>query len=286
MERQGELTAIGDILGAGGFWRPNTKEEEAAKFRGHTDIETGADGIVRCKRCGQPRMFYLSEAKRWLPCTCRCAGRESDEDFEARVQRLKRDSGIEGRNARADFDEFEVTEATNAALHSAVKYAGAWQQVKARGQGIYFYGAKDTGKTYIACCIANMLLAAAVQVVFATADTMLTEFAAAYQKRPNEADPFTRYKHAELLIVDALGSRAMDMKAYGSQGYAQDRLQQLIDERHTLEKPTIFTSQYTLQGLVERGFRSSTVDRIAEMTPRRFEMKGRPHRQAVQELSF
>lgn len=285
MERQSDLVAIGDILDSAmrGFWKPNTKEEEAAKFKGRDDVVIGADGLVRCKKCGEPRMFLLKEAGRWLPCTCSCCGQESDEDFAERVQRLKRSSGIEGRNARADFDEFEVTQDTQPALQSAVNYAINWKQVKARGLGIYFFGAKDTGKTYIACCIGNMLLDAGVQVVFSTADTMLAEFAAAYQKRVGEADPFTRYKAAELLIIDGLGSRALDGKAYGSQAYGQDRLMQLIDDRHTLGKPTIFTSQYTLQALVDRGFRSSTVDRIAEMSARRFEMKGRAHRHEAQE---
>lgn len=280
-----EPVLLGSLIGD--FWKPNTKAEEAAKFKGRRDLVLGADGIVRCRKCGQPRMFYLRQAERWLPCACRCSIDMPGDEFADKVERLRRDSGIEGRNAKADFDVFEVLPETEAALNSAVRYAAHWAQVKARGLGIYFFGARDTGKTFIACCIGNMILDAGVQVVFATADVMLSEFAAAYQKKANEADPFTRYKFAELLIVDAIGARALDVRAYGSQGYAQDRLQQLIDERHALEKPTIFTSQYTLQALVDRGFRASTVDRIAEMTPRRFEMKGRPHRAEItEELPF
>lgn len=287
MARESDLVSIGDVLGAADFWKPNTLEEEVAKFKGRNDLYKDAEGILRCKKCHEPRVFFLAEAKRWLPCACKCCGKESKDDFQERVAQLKAESGIEGRNAKADFDDCEITVENEEVFNSCLRFAMNWKQVKKNGMGMYLYGDKDTGKTFLACCIANMLLDAGVRVIFATADSLLTELSEDYQKKADKTLMYDKFCAADLLIVDGLGSRQLDGKAYGAQGYAQDRLQQLIDERHTLEMSTIFTSQYTLQDLVNRGFRSSTVDRISEMSTRKFQVRGEHHRQRkVGEIPF
>ena len=135
MERFSEPILIGDIIDGAmqSFWKPNTKAEEAAKFSGG-DVYTDGDGVVRCKRCRAPRMFYLDEARRWLPCACKCAGQESEEDFASRVAALRANSGIIGRYAGASFEKAERTQTDSAVFDSCMRCIG----IKSAAKGTAF----------------------------------------------------------------------------------------------------------------------------------------------------
>lgn len=280
MERISDLTAIGDVIDEAmrGFWKPNTKEEEAAKFRGRKDVYTDANGIVRCRKCGEPKMFLLAEANRWLPCACSCSGEQTEEDFTARVSELRAESGIEGRYMKADFERFEQTEANKAAFESCLRYAMRFEKVKKRGMGIYLHGPSGTGKTYLATCIGNMLLSAGVQVLFVNVNTILSEIRYAYSQRGSELPIVRKYTDADFVILDDIGTEKYNSRTE-AMSFAQDKLFQIINGRYIRQKPTVFTSNYTLEQLVdERGMLVKTVDRIAEMSTRKFELKGKPHR--------
>lgn len=277
-ERISEPMLIGDIIdeAMSSFWKPNTKEEEAAKFN-RSDVYTDGEGIVRCKRCREPRMFYLEEARRWLPCACRCAG-EDGQEFAERVSELRRASGIVGRYARAVFDRAERTEQDGAVFDSCLNYAIHFEAVREKGLGMYLYGASGTGKTYLAACIGNMLLDAGVQVVFVNVNAILSEIRYSYSQRGSELPIVRKYTEAELVIFDDIGTEKYATKSEAL-SFAQDKLFQIIDGRYVRQLPTIFTSNYTLERLVnERGMLVKTVDRIAEMSTRKFEMRGKPRR--------
>lgn len=289
MERVSDLTAIGEIIdeALNGFWAPNTKEEEAAKFSGRMDVYLDVQGIVRCKKCREPRMFLLKEANRWLPCTCSCAGKTTDEDFAAIVTELRAKSGIEGRYRKAEFDCFEQTEANRVVFDSCLRYAMRFDQVRERGMGIYLHGASGTGKTYLAACIGNMLLSAGITVLFANVNTILSEIRYSYSQRGSELPIVQKYINADFVIFDDIGTEKYNSRTE-AMSFAQDKFFQIIDGRYARQKPTVFTSNYTLEQLVdERGMLMKTVDRIAEMSTRKFELKGRPRRLAqAQDIPF
>lgn len=286
MERFSEPILIGDILDGAmqNFWKPNTKAEEAAKFSGG-DVYTDGDGVVRCKRCRAPRMFYLDGARRWLPCACKCAGQESEEDFAARVAALRANSGIIGRYAGASFEKAERTQTDSAVFDSCMRYAVHWDKISRKGYGIYLHGASGTGKTYLAACIGNFLLDAGIQVLFVNVNAILSEIRYSYSQRGSELPIVERYTNAELVIFDDIGTEKYNSKSEAL-SFAQDKLFQIIDGRYVRQNPTIFTSNYTLEQLVnERGILLKTVDRISEMATRKFEMRGRPRRQDLQRIS-
>lgn len=281
-----EPILIGDIIDGAmqSFWKPNTKAEEAAKFSGG-DVYTDGDGVVRCKRCHAPRMFYLAEARRWLPCACKCAGQESEEDFTSRVAALRANSGIIGRYAGASFEKAERTQTDSAVFDSCMRYAVRWDKTGAKGYGIYLHGASGTGKTYLAACIGNFLLDAGIQVLFVNVNAILSEIRYSYSQRGSELPIVERYTNAELVIFDDIGTEKYNSKSEAL-SFAQDKLFQIIDGRYVRQNPTIFTSNYTLEQLVnERGILLKTVDRISEMATRKFEMRGRPRRQGLQRIS-
>lgn len=276
MERKGDPVLVGDLLDR--FWKANTKAEEAAKFRGRKDIFIGTDGKARCRRCGEPVMFYFAETNRWLPCACKCKSETEEDELAERMAYFKSRSGIEGRYAEADFEKFEETEENRDAFQSCLKYALNYEKIEKKGYGIYLHGTCGTGKTYLAACIGNLLLNAGKEVVLANVNTILTEIRYSYSQRGSERGIVERYMTAGLMIFDDIGTEKY-AKANESLSFAQDKFFQIIDGRYVRRKPTIFTSNYTLEQLVnERGMMVKTVDRIAEMSTRKFEVKGRPHR--------
>lgn len=287
MERISEPVLIGDLIdeALSGFWKPNTKEEEAEKFKGRKDVYTDIGGIVRCRKCNVPRMFYLAEAQRWLPCACRCAGQEDEEDFASKVAELRRESGIIGRYEKATFDRAERTESNDAVFESCMRYAVHWDKIRGKGMGIYLHGASGTGKTYLAACIGNFLLEAGIQVLFVNVNSILSEIRYSYSQRGSELPIVRKYTNAELVIFDDIGTEKYNAKSEAL-SFAQDKLFQIIDGRYVRQNPTIFTSNYTLEQLVnERGILVKTVDRISEMSTRKFEMRGRPRRQELQRIT-
>lgn len=279
-ERISEPMLIGDIIdeAMGNFWKPNTKEEEAAKFRGSKDVRINEAGIAVCRRCGAPRMFFLKEAKRWLPCACRCAGTPDEKDFKQRVSELRRASGIMGRYASATFDNAERTAGNAAAYDGCLRFAMHWEQIRQKGYGIYMHGISGTGKTYLAAAVGNMLLDAGVEVLFVNVNSILSEIRYSYSMRTAELPILQKYTDAALVIFDDIGTEKYGTKSEAL-SFAQDKLFQIIDGRYIRRLPTIFTSNYTLEQLVdERGMLVKTVDRIAEMSTRKYEFRGRPMR--------
>ena len=279
MERTAEPRLIGDIFAASTFWRPNTMAEEAEKLKRLPGTYIDARGLVRCSRCGQPRMFLLPEAGRWLPCACSCSGRETEEEFAERVAQLRAESGIAGRYARADFDAFEETDDNRAAFESCLRYAMHFDGIRKKGMGIYLSGPSGVGKTYLACCVGNMLLDAGVQVLFANVNTILSEIRYSYAQRASELPIVRRYIEAEFVIFDDLGTEKYGGRQSEPLSFAQDKLFQIIDGRYANVRPTMFTSNYTLEQLVsERGIQVKTVDRIASLSTRKYALRGKSHR--------
>lgn len=77
-------------------------------------------------------------------------------------------------------------------------------------------------------------------------------------QRAVEADVMGRYQRAGLLVLDDIG-----VEQVTSSGWAEDRMYQLISERHDQHRPTVFTSNLSLDDLGRR-YGQRTLWRIAE----------------------
>lgn len=278
MERISEPVLIGDLWE--GFWNPNTKEEEVEKFKNDKNLYKDEEGILRCKVCNEPRIFLMEETGRWLPCACSCSEKKTeDENLPLIIQELKVNSGIEGRYRQADFDTCDITDDNERIYTSCLKYAMNFKVIAENGMGMYLHGDSGTGKTYFAACIGNFLLNTGIEVLFANVNNILSDIRYSYSQRGSEKQIINKYSYAELVIFDDIGTERYSTKNE-AMSFAQDKFFQIIDKRYTQQKPTIFTSNYTLEQLIkERGILKKTVDRIDEMSTRKFELEGRPRRQ-------
>jgi DNA replication protein DnaC len=81
----------------------------------------------------------------------------------------------------------------------------------------------------------------------------------------------------DFLVIDDIGVN--NFKKDNGDNFTQDKLGEIINERYSLRKPTIFTSNYSPKQLIEeRGVKEKTVDRIVEMSSVILQLEGSSYR--------
>lgn len=255
-------------------------KEELAKDLITRGCRLNSDGVAVCRKCGTPKMWYYDYTDSWFPIACQ---HELDEDKREKddtmIERYRANSGIEGRLAEASFNSFGITNGNREAYTRSLQYAGNIENIMPKGYGIYYFGKSGVGKTYIAACVGNMLLDMGVEVKFAKVSDILTDIKEAYSQRGNEAAVLNEYIFADVAILDDIGSEDYTAKRGAAVSFAQEKLFQIIDGRYSRKKPTIFTSNYSLEELItKRGILRKTVERIMEMSTRKFEITGESFR--------
>jgi len=117
----------------------------------------------------------------------------------------------------------------------------------------YFHGPYGVGKTGLAVGFAyemnvQAFCEASQRIRFVTLPRLLAELRSTYNRRgenvETEQDVIDRYAKTTLLILDDLGAEHVK----GS-GWVEDRLYQVIGERHDEERVTVFTSNLSLKEL-------------------------------------
>jgi len=114
-------------------------------------------------------------------------------------------------------------------------------------EGLLFTGRVGTGKTFLACCIANALLEAGVQVLFLVVPDYLDRIRSTYDlERPEytELDLTEAAKWAPVLIMDDLG-------AHHYTEWGRQKLYSLVNHRLNHQLPVVVTTNVSLEDLEE-----------------------------------
>lgn len=109
------------------------------------------------------------------------------------------------------------------------------------GSGMYIYGNQGTGKTTMACGIANGLSDRGLGVRFYSVTSLMQELRNDKRRGPAYDEATT----APYLVLDDIGQELPT-------GWAMSMLYDVINERYSNMLPTIYTSNYDLGGLASR----------------------------------
>lgn len=213
--------------------------------------------VNTCKTLVEPMKAgrYWFTARYCKPCGEKIMLERIAEEEQARriaaIQRL----ALPPRFIRAGFDSFK-TEYQPTAFTVARRYADEFKAGKTQ-KGLYLYGLAGSGKTHLAAAIGTKLMLD-VSARFITVPELLIDIRKTFGKNDQDNTILDRLASAGLLILDDLGSEKPTE-------WVQETLFVLIDRRYTAYRPTIITSNDSLDQLKNKlGYRIAS--RIAEMT--------------------
>ena len=179
----------------------------------NTDDYYGKDGLLHCGKCHTPKEAFFTKGialmgknKHPVECSCQRTEREKQEALISRQ------------------------------MHHAHRYVEQWQTVRTENLGLLLWGGVGTGKSFLAGCIANALMAQEVPVRMTNFAHILNELNNSFSGRNEVVDRLCRYP---LLIIDDFGMER-------STEYALEQIYNIVDSRYRSRKPLIVTTNLTL----------------------------------------
>ena len=213
---------------------PHPAPETEAKLCGSCN---GSGWVTRRVHVGHPEFGQA------VPCVC-----QGTEDSSVRVASLRRYSNL-GALARISFaatrvhgplDDSASSQLFEQGLTAAAAYADSpegW---------LVLTGPSGCGKTHLAAAIANRCIERHETTFFIVASDLLDHLRATYSPdSPVTYDElFDQVRNVPLLVLDDLGAQS-------ATPWAQEKLFQVINHRHTNDLPTVVTVRGPIQRLDE-----------------------------------
>ncbi|GMK85145.1 ATP-binding protein [Clostridioides difficile] len=207
------------------------------------DIER--NGHIYCKVCGtrvDGELLDLGFTK-FIPrikCECEIKRDKENEERERlmRISTLKRDCFSSPIQHKYNFEKY--LNEKGQAYKVAYNYAKSFEQMKKDNVGLLFYGDVGSGKTYLACSIANELIERKqVKVKIMNLSQVINQIQkSAFKLDSNEI--INNLSNIPLLILDDLGIER-------DTSYAREQVYNIINSRYLKCKPTIFTTNLSLE---------------------------------------
>lgn len=148
--------------------------------------------------------------------------------------------------------------------------------------GLYFYGPNSSGKTYLTVCICNELIKKGYKCLFtsiaAIVGSIQKSFGSGDDKLSTVLDDMRSY---DFVFFDDLGKESIgDRKS----AYNSRIMYEIINARYNAQKPTIFSSNYSLNDLIAvLGIDRATVERITEMSVKTIKLEDKNYRKEIRE---
>ncbi len=241
-----------------------------------------------CKKCGEKR--YFQKENFVAVCFCKCQIEEDEiKERQRELQEwkinhlkwLKAVSLLGARYKEASFEKLDLDreEEFIQAVERCKKFCERWEQVQAKGLGIYLYGVHGTGKTLLTACIGNKLLEKGVAVLFTSFLEIARVLKDKYSRNESVLGFMQNLEQVDLLILDDIGTEVI-VKSTKEKSWLQEKIYEIINARYVQKKSTIFSSNESIQDLhIKCGMESKTIDRIGEMSTVRLEIKGTSYRE-------
>ena len=237
----------------------------------------GDDGLRHCNVCHEPRQQWIEilEKTRLLHVPCQCVKaegekrreREREENFKNHVLMLRQVGIRDSEYYKYTFlnDEYPTSQPSMMAR----QYVRVWEKMYRDNMGILFTGGVGTGKTYLACCIANDLIDLGVSCKVTSLPRIINELQGTWDK----AGYIQRLNKFDLLVIDDFGTER------GTE-YGQEQVYNVIDNRLLSGKPVIVTTNLSIKDLMNPTDLTSNriYSRLLKMTPIRIPCNGESKR--------
>lgn len=204
------------------------------------------DGLLHCGKCNTPKQCRVKIKDTVISpkCLCKCENERIKQEEEAIrkrefAERIKKYRKMGFPESDMQDWTFENDDKGNEKLSNMAKrYVDNFDVFRKQGKGLLLYGGVGTGKTYIACMIANALIDKGYPVLVTNFARILSTLQGTFDKQ-EYLDSLNKFK---LLIIDDLGIER-------DTGYAKEQVFNIIDSRYRAGLPMIITTNLTMQKL-------------------------------------
>lgn len=228
------------------FMRNLVERSEIAIQENDGDYIDKETGLLICGKCNTPKQCEVEvNGEYFYPrCLCKCGveARDREEaeekriEFENRVQRYRKMGFAENQMQNWTFENDDLGNPKMTEL--AKRYVANFDKFYKEGKGLLLHGGVGTGKTYIACMIANALIDKGYPVLVTNFSRVLNTLQGTFDKQ-EYLDSLNKFK---LLIIDDLGIER-------DTGFAKEQVFSIIDSRYRAELPMIITTNLSMQKL-------------------------------------
>ena len=247
------------------------------------------EGFLMCGKCHTRKQHDItlpafggqSERVVRVGIACECRNKEIEAEraaeerrqFLQRMEVLRRDGITDPAYIQYTFNQDdnrnpEVSEVCR-------RYVENWDEMFKENIGILFYGGVGTGKSFMACCIANALIEKLVPVSVTNFPRILNALQSFGfgEERQEFIDKLQRYK---LLVIDDLGVER-------DTSYSTEQVYNIIDTRSRSGMPLIITTNLSMDDLKNPPSlaHSRIYDRVLEMCPIRLKLVGESRRKTI-----
>lgn len=217
------------------------KADEAIKTEKGDYIK---DGLLYCGKCNTPKQCRVKLMGKIISpkCLCQCEKdrqRREEEETEKQelLDRIKKYRNMGFPQSQMQDWNFENDDKSNEKLtNMAHRYVDNFDTFYKDGKGLLLGGGVGTGKTYIACMIANALIDKGEAVLVTNFARILSTLQGNFNKQ-EYLDSLNQFK---LLVIDDLGVER-------NTEYAKELVYNIIDSRYRAGLPMIITTNLTLK---------------------------------------
>lgn len=255
----------------------------------HTYIK---DGIKYCSICNEPLETIIihpfTGQERKVNCVCQCKMNELKREEEERrnyerqreIEKLQKSSLLGDRYKNVSFTNTNTgsNPLFDIAFNRCKNYCEVSSKVLEEGYGIYLFGDSGVGKTRLTACMVNELIKQHRPTLFTNFFEISQIIRGTFKNsKYNEIDMIEKISNIDFLFIDDLGTERFTKD--GTDTWLQEKVFEILNKRYNNKRPTIFTSNYSLEQLVnERGLMEKTVDRILEMSTAILKIEGESYR--------
>ena len=220
-----------------------------ARANGAIKTEEGdyvQDGLLYCGKCNTPKQARVEVMDMVIfpkvLCQCGCEQRDREAEAERKkelAEKIKKYRKMGFPESQMQYWTFDNDDLGNEKLtNMAKRYVENFDTLYKEGKGLLLFGGVGTGKTYIACMIANALIDKSYPVLVTNFARILSTLQGTFDKQ-EYLDSLNQFK---LLVIDDLGIER-------DTGYAKEQVFNIIDSRYRAGLPMIITTNLTMQKL-------------------------------------
>ena len=250
--------------------------EDWQQFRDAAQMENGETVSAVCEDCGEtfeyiPMMIGLVTKRPLVQTVCAACHvvRREQEDRERALEEKKRrydldsyyedslGSDIGSRLLKASFAEFKEAPHNAAALRMATEW-----MAEEHKPNLIIVGPIGCGKSYLAACIHNALHSQYERACWLNAGSMMALVRRGFSDKDAAHEAGERMhcaSHAKYLVFDDLGK----VHPGKDVSWVEETFYAIIEDRYRNERPTVVTTEWKSEALVER-VGKSVVSRIED----------------------